>query len=38
MPKSFRISAMERAEIKNISDYLKDLEEGLLEARTGVRN
>ncbi len=30
-PKSHRITAMEKAEIKSIADYLKDLEEGLYE-------
>ena len=31
IPKSYRITAMEKAEIKQIADYLKDLEEGLYE-------
>ncbi len=30
-PKSHRIMAMQKAEIKQIADYLKDLEEGLYE-------
>ncbi len=29
--KSSRIMAMQKAEIKQIADYLKDLEEGLVE-------
>ena len=30
-PKSRRITTMEKPEIKHIADYLKDLEEGLVE-------